>query len=95
MTFIDKEREKKDRMENENLKQSSLTVTITQHRYEQLLDIETRVDVAVERITREKYIGMEDILRTLGTELAIQGAEEMEEEEKTNLEKGEKPCSIS
>ncbi len=95
MTFIDKEREEKDRMENENLKQSSLTVTITQHRYEQLLDIETRVDVAVERITREKYIGMEDILRTLGTELAIQGAEEMEEEEKTNLEKGEKPCSIS
>ena len=77
VTFIDKEREEKDRMENENLKQSSLTVTITQHRYEQLLDIETRVDVIVERITREKYMGMEDILRTLGTELALQGAEEI------------------
>ncbi len=82
MTFIDKEREEKDRMENENLKQSSLTVTITQHRYEQLLDIETRVDVIVERITREKYMGMEDILRTLGTELALQGAEEMKEEKR-------------
>ncbi len=76
MTFIDKEREEKDRMENENLKQSNLTVTITQHRYEQLLDIETRVDVVVERIIREKYMQMEDILRTLGTELAIQGAEQ-------------------
>ncbi len=82
MTFIDKEREEKDRMENENLKQSSLTVTITQHRYEQLLDIETRVDVAVERITREKCMGMEEILRTLGTELALQGAEEMKEEKR-------------
>lgn len=69
-------------MENENLKQSSLTVTITQHRYEQLLDIETRVDVAVERITREKCMGMEEILRTLGTELALQGAEEMKEEKR-------------
>ena len=65
--------------ENENLKQSDRTVTISQHRYEQLLDIETRVDVVVERIIREKYMGMEDILRTLGTEPAIQGAEEMKE----------------
>ena len=76
-------------MENENLKQSSLTVTITQHRYEQLLDIETRVDVIVERITREKYMGMEDILRTLGTELALQGAEEILEEERKRKEEKE------
>lgn len=69
-------------IENENLKQSNLTVTITQHRYEQLLDIETRVDVVVERITREKCMGMEEILRTLGTELALQGAEEMKEEKR-------------
>lgn len=67
---------------NENLKQGDRTVKISQHRYEQLLDIETRVDVVVERITREKYMGMEDILRTLGTELAIQGAEEMKEEKR-------------
>lgn len=64
---------------NENLKQSDRIVTISQHRYEELLDIETRVDVVVERIIREKYMQMEDILRTLGTELAIQGAEEMKE----------------
>lgn len=36
----------------------------------------------MERITREKYMGMEDILRTLGTELALQGAEEMKEEKR-------------
>lgn len=69
-------------IENENLKQNNLTVKITQHRYEQLLDIETRVDVVVERIIREKYMGIEEILRTLGTELAIQGVEEMKEEER-------------
>ena len=67
-------------IENENLKQGDRTVTITQHRYEQLLNIETRVDVVVERITREKYMGMEDILRTLRTELAIQAAEQWKEE---------------
>ena len=66
--------------ENENLKQSDRTVTITQHRYEELLDIETRVDVVVERIIREKSMRMEDILRTLRTELAIQGAEQWKEE---------------
>ncbi len=62
--------------EIENSKQVR-EVTITQHRYEELLDIETRVDVVVEKIIREKYMGMEDILRTLGTELALQEAEEI------------------
>jgi nickel-dependent lactate racemase len=79
---VREESEEKVMIENENLKQSNLTVTITQHRYEQLLDIETRVDVVVERITREKCMGMEEILRTLGTELALQGAEEMKEEKR-------------
>ena len=38
--------------------------------------------MVVERITREKCMGMEEILRTLGTELALQGAEEMKEEKR-------------
>lgn len=76
-------------IEIEDSKQTNLTVTITQHRYEQLLDIETRVDVVVERITREKYVGMEEILRTLGTELALQGAWEMMEEERKQKEEKE------
>lgn len=62
-------------MNNENL-----TVTISLQRYEQLLDIETRVDVAVERIADDKYIDNEAVLRILGTELALQKADEMREE---------------
>lgn len=76
-------------IEIENSKQTNMTVTITQHRYEELLDIETRVDVVVEKITREKYMGMEEILRTLGTELALQGAEEMMEEQRKQKEEKE------
>ncbi len=64
-------------MENTNL-----TITIPQSRYEQLLDIETRVDVAVERITNDEYIKTEDILRILGTELALQKADEIREKDK-------------
>lgn len=40
-----------------------LMVTIPLYRYEQLLDMETRVDVAVERITNDKYIMTEGLLR--------------------------------
>ena len=73
-------------IEIETSKQTNMTVTITQHRYEQLLDIETRVDVLVERITHDNYIKTEDILRILGTELALQRAEEILEEERKQKE---------
>lgn len=73
-------------IEIETSKQTNMTVTITQHRYEQLLDIETRVDVLVERITHDNYIRTEDILRILGTELALQRAEEILEEERKQKE---------
>ena len=76
-------------IEIENSKQTNMTVTITQHRYEQLLDIETRVDVVVERITHDNHITTEDILRILGTELALQGAEEILEEERKRKEEKE------
>lgn len=64
-------------MENTNL-----TITIPQGRYERLLDVETRVKVAVERMTNDKYITTEDILRILGTELALRKADELREESK-------------
>lgn len=73
-------------IEIETSKQTNMTVTITQHRYEQLLDIETRVDVLVERITHDNYIKTEDILRILGTELALQRVEEILEEERKQKE---------
>lgn len=62
-------------MDNENL-----TVTIPLQRYEQLLDTETRVGVAVERMANDVCINNEDILRILGTELALRKADEIREE---------------
>lgn len=59
-----------------------LTVTIPQNRYEQLLDLETRVDVAVERMTNDEYCKIEDVLRILGAELALQRADEIREGER-------------
>ena len=68
-------------MENKNL-----TVIIPLLRYEQLLDIETRVDVAVERMTNDEYCKTEVILRILGTELALQKADEIRKEEMKHRE---------
>lgn len=53
------------------------TITITQQKYDQLLDVETRVDVAVNMICDSDFIRTEDILRILGTDRAIERAEEM------------------
>lgn len=63
-------------------KDSELTVTIPQYEYKMLLDIKTRVDVAVERITNNEYCKIEDILRILGTKLALKRADEIREEER-------------
>ena len=53
------------------------TITITQQKYDQLLDVETRVDVAVNMICDSDFLRTEDILRILGTDRAIERAEEM------------------
>lgn len=53
------------------------TVCISLDRYEELLDIETRVNVAVERIQHEKYLNNEAVLWILGTELAVETALEL------------------
>lgn len=68
------------------VKDLGLTVTIQQNRYEQLLDLETRVDVAVERMANDEYCKIEDVLRILGTKLALQRADEMREEERKQHE---------
>lgn len=57
------------------------TVTIDLDRYEDLLDTETRVNVAVERIINQKYIRTEDILRIFGTTAAIHEADRLREED--------------
>lgn len=50
-------------------------------RYNELLDVETRVNVAVERIYYEKFISKEALLWILGTELAVETAMKIRKEE--------------
>lgn len=57
------------------------TVTIDVDRYEDLLDTETRVNVAVERIINQKFVRTEDILRILGTRDAICEADRLRDED--------------
>lgn len=64
------------------MKRQDLMAKISLSRYEQLLDVEKRVDVAVERMANDEYCKTEDILRILGTELALQKADEIREKEK-------------
>ena len=65
------------------------TVTIKQDRYEQLLDTETRVDVAVQLICDVDFFNKESLLRILGTERAIERADELH---KKDLEEHDKYC---
>lgn len=62
-------------------------VVIPIQRYNELLDIETRVDVVVERIKRERYVDSESVLWTLGTELAIDAAMDIIERERYENER--------
>ena len=56
-------------------------VKISSKRYEGLIDTETRVDIAVERIIKNKYIATEEILRILGTDEALMEVERLHEED--------------
>lgn len=68
------------------VKDSGLTVTIPQLEYKQLLGFKIRVDMAVEYITNAEYCETETVLRILGTELALQRADEIREEERKRHE---------
>lgn len=54
------------------------SVTISIERYNELLDIETRVDVVVDMIARNDYVSMSNVLRILGSEYAIDAANKIE-----------------
>ena len=58
-------------------------VTISLRRYEQLIDVETRVNVVVERIARNGYIATQDLLWILGTELSVELAQELRDKEES------------
>ena len=54
------------------------SVTISTERYDELLDIETRVNVVVEIIERDGYLNTESLLRTFGTEYAVEVADRIQ-----------------
>lgn len=56
-----------------------MTVAIPVERYEELLKTEVRLNIAVERICHDRFVSMEDLLRILGTEQAIERANELKE----------------
>lgn len=60
------------------------TVTIDIGRYDELLDMETRVMVARDVISRDRYIKLTDLLCILGFKAY---ADKIEEEEKEKLRK--------
>lgn len=62
-------------------------VTIPMQRYVELLDLETRVDVVVERFAHSDYVRTEDILWILGTELAIELAIELRRKDEESRKK--------
>ena len=59
---------------------------IKKQEYIQLIDIETRVNVLVDLLVSKKSISTEDMLRILGTELAISLADDIKREEDERLE---------
>lgn len=65
-------------------------ISITLGRYAQLLELETRVNIVVERIEHEKFFGIEDLLWALGTENAVEMAQKMRDEKEK--EERERSC---
>lgn len=56
-------------------------VTITVERYEQLLNCETRVEVAISLLANDKYMSVENMLRILG---AVKTADSLKATESEN-----------
>ena len=57
-------------------------IQIPQKRFEELIKLEERVNVAVETVMNEEYASVTDILFILGTELAYDIANERKEKYK-------------
>lgn len=65
---------------------SSLVVVIPMNRYEELLHLESRVEVAVERLKHSDFFCKEDLLWILGTDEAVATARELNFEAKKERE---------
>lgn len=60
--------------------EQKVTVTLTLERFMQLMELETRVNILVERIEHDEYMNVEELLWALGTENAVEIAQKMRDE---------------
>lgn len=60
--------------------EQKVTVTLTLERFMQLIELETRVNILVERIDHDEYMNVEELLWALGTENAVEIAQKMRNE---------------
>ena len=60
--------------------EQKVTVTLTLERFMQLMELETRVNILVERIDHDEYMNVEELLWALGTENAVEIAQKMRDE---------------
>ena len=56
-------------------------VCIPISRFEELLDKETRIDVLTDKLINDNYISTEEVLRLIGSDIAIKKADEIREED--------------
>lgn len=69
-------------------------IQISVGRFAQLVEMETRINIIVERIEHEEYMNTEDLLWALGTELSVELAQKMRDEKNREKEKWEETrCS--
>lgn len=70
--------------------EQKVTVTLTLERFMQLMELEIRVNILVERIDHDEYMNVEDLLWALGTENAVEIAQKMrDEKEKERVRRNE------
>lgn len=60
--------------------EQKVTVTLTLERFMQLIELEIRVNILVERIDHDEYMNVEELLWALGTENAVEIAQKMRDE---------------
>ncbi len=70
--------------------EQKVTVTLTLERFMQLMELETRVNILVERIDHDEYMNVEELLWALGTENAVEIAQKMRDEKEK--EERERSC---
>ena len=60
-------------------------ITIPVYFYNNLVELKTRVNVLLDMLENNNYVSTDEILRTLGTELAIEEADRWEKEKNERL----------